>query len=186
MAARQQRFKIRVFLLLYAYRQPFWANELHLLKYPENIQLAPKPYYGDTPSPSTGDNLDLDYGEDIVIFADLLDTLKDALYIFTEQSQKLWLHVNWSKTKLQSFSPWIPTPPSTLIGTQPVTTTDNFTYLGSTIASNNSSFNDVNRRIAIATSTMSKLSSLWTSCRLSLVPKMRLYNSLIMSIITYS
>ena len=73
-----------------------------------------------------------------------------------------------------------------LIGTQPVTTTDNFTYLGSTIASNNSSFNDVNRRIAIATSTMSKLSSLWTSSRLSLALKMRLYNSLIISIITYS
>ena len=80
----------------------------------------------------------------------------------------------------------MPTPPSTLIGAQPVTTTDNFTYLGSTIASNNSSFNDVNRRIAIATSTMSKLSSIWTSFRLSLALKMRLYNSLIISIITYS
>ena len=65
-------------------------------------------------------------------------------------------------------------------------TTDNFTYLGSTIASNNSSFNDVNRHIAIATSTMSKFSSLWTSSRLSLALKMRLYNSLIISIITYS
>ena len=129
---------------------------------------------------------DLDYADDIVIFADLLDTLKDALFMFNEQSQKLRLHVNWSKSKLQSFSPWMPTPPSTLIGAQPVTTTDNFTYLGSTIASNNSSFNDVNRRIAIATSTMSKLSSIWTSYRLSLALKMRLYNSLIISIITYS
>ncbi len=64
--------------------------------------------------------------------------------------------------------------------------TDNFTYLGSTIASNNSSLNDVNRRIAIATSTKSNLSSLWTSFRLSLALKMRLYNSLIISIITYS
>ena len=124
--------------------------------------------------------------DDVVIVADLFDTLKEALFIFNEQSQKLGLHVNWSKTKLQSFSPWIPTPPSTLIGTQPVATTDNFTYLGSTIASNNSSFNDVNRRIAIATSTMAKLSSIWTSSRLSLVLKMRLYNSLIISIITYS
>ena len=120
---------------------------------------------------------DLDYADDIVIFADLLDTLKDAPYIFNEQSQKLGLHVNWSKTKLQSFNPWIPTPPSTLIGTQPVTTTDNFTYLGSTIASNNSSFNDVNHRVVIATSTMSKLSSLWTSSHLSLALKIRLYNS---------
>ena len=55
-----------------------------------------------------------------------------------------------------------------------------------TIASNNSSFNDVNRRIVIATSTMSKLSLLWTSSRLSLALKMRLYNSRIISIITYS
>ena len=64
--------------------------------------------------------------------------------------------------------------------------TDNLTYLGSTIASNKSSYNDVNRRIAIATSTMSKLSSIWTSSRLSLALQMRLYNSLIISIITYS
>ena len=42
---------------------------------------------------------DLDYADDIIIFADLLDTLKDAL----KESQKLGLHVNWSKTKLQSF-----------------------------------------------------------------------------------
>ena len=105
---------------------------------------------------------DIDYADDVVIFADLFDTLKEALFIFNEQSQKLELHVNWSKTKLQSFNPWIPTPPSTLIGTQPVTTTDNFAYLGSTIASNNGSFNDANRRIAIATSTMAKLSSIWT------------------------
>ena len=113
---------------------------------------------------------DLDYADDVVIFADLFDTLREALFIFNEQSKKLGLHVNWSKTKLQSFSPWIPTPPSTLIGTQPVTTTDNFTYLGSTIASSNSSFNDVNRRIAIATYTMATLSSIWTSSRLLSAP----------------
>ena len=67
---------------------------------------------------------DLDYADDIVIFADLLDTLRDILFIFNEHSQKLGLHVNWSKTKLQSFSPWLPTPPPILIGTQPVITTD--------------------------------------------------------------
>ena len=54
-------------------------------------------------------------------------------------------------------------------------TTNNFTYCGST-----------NCRITIDTSTMSKLASLWTSSRLSLTLKMRLYNSLIISIITYT
>ena len=38
------------------------------------------------------------------------------------------------------FSPWIPTPSSILIGTQPITTTDNFTYIGSTIASKTRTF----------------------------------------------
>ena len=104
--------------------------------------------------------------------------------MFNEQSQQLGLHVNWSKTKLQSFSPRRPTPPSTLIGSQRITTTNNFTYLGSTIPSNDSNFNDVNR--CIATSTMSKLSSIWTSSRLSVALKKGLYNSLIISIITYS
>ena len=79
----------------------------------------------------------------------------------------------------------MPTPPSTLIGTQPVTTTDNFTYLGSTIASNNSRYNDVNRRIA--TSTMSKRSSIWTFISTVPCPKdAPLQLTHIISIITYS
>ena len=45
-------------------------------------------------------------------------------------------------------------------------------------ASNNSSFNDVNRRIAIPTSTLANLSPIWTSSHLSLALKIRLYNSL--------
>ena len=74
---------------------------------------------------------DLYYADDAVSF----DTLRDALFIFNEHFQNLGLRVNWSNIKLHSFSSCIPTPPSTLIGTQPVTTTDIFTYLGSTIAS---------------------------------------------------
>ena len=106
---------------------------------------------------------DLDYADDVVIFADLFDTLKDALLIFNEQSKKLGLHVNWSMTKLQFFSPWIPPTPWSLIRTEPVTMTDDFTYLGSTIASNNSSYNDVNCHTAIVISTMTPLSSIWAS-----------------------
>ena len=102
------------------------------------------------------------------------------------------MYVNWSKTKLHSFSPWIPTysiyhqHSSEHNLSQQHRRHRNTTCHNSIVASNNSSFNDVNRRIAIATSTMSKLSSLWISYRLSLALKMRLYNSLIISIITYS
>ena len=45
-------------------------------------------------------------------------------------------------------------------------------------ASNNSSFNDVNQRIASPTCTMANLAPMWTSSYLSLALKIRLYNSL--------
>ena len=65
---------------------------------------------------------DLYYADDVVIFADVFDTLKDALLTFNEQSEKLGLHVNWSKNKLQStinhqHSSTINRQPSTHIGT---------------------------------------------------------------------
>ena len=45
---------------------------------------------------------DLYYADDIVIFADLLDTLKDALFIFNERSQH-WGYM--STGPIPSFSP---------------------------------------------------------------------------------
>ena len=89
---------------------------------------------------------------------------------------------NW----LQSLSPWLSVPQQSIIGPQTVETTNNFTYLGCTIFHNNSCNDDIKRRIAIATSTMSKLSSVWRSPCLSLNNKVRLYDSLVISIVTYS
>ena len=58
--------------------------------------------------------------------------------------------------------------------------------LGCTISHNNICNDDIKRRIAIATSTMSKLSYVWRSPRLSLKTKLRLYDSLVISVVTYS
>ena len=54
-------------------------------------------------------NTDIDFADVVVNFADLLNTLKDALLIFNEQSQQLGPHVTWSNTKLLSFSALMPT-----------------------------------------------------------------------------
>ena len=89
---------------------------------------------------------------------------------------------------LQSLSPWLSVPQQSIIGPQTVETTNNFTYLGCTISHshNNSCNDDIKRRIAIATSTTSKLSFVWRSPRLSLKTKLRLYDSLVISVVTYS
>ena len=44
--------------------------------------------YSESVCPDITSSTYLDYADDIVIFADLLDTLKDAMFIFKEQSQK--------------------------------------------------------------------------------------------------
>ena len=76
---------------------------------------------------------DLDYADDIVIFADLLYTLKDALFIPKTGATCQLVQVDQASViqPLDAYS---------TMRTQPVTTTDKFTYLGSTIASNNSRF----------------------------------------------
>ena len=107
----------------------------------------------------------LDCTDDVVTLQIYLfvvfDTLKDALLIFNNSKNYGSMLTGPRPSFEQSFGP-----SSSFIGTQPVTTIDNFTYIGSTIASNNSSYNDVNRglnrRIAIATSNTSKLLSIWT------------------------
>ena len=52
------------------------ANELYLPKELSNIQLAPKPKYGDTPSPSSGD-LCVCTPDDIL----MLDRSKDQAHL---------------------------------------------------------------------------------------------------------
>ena len=109
------------------------------------------------------------------------------LFLSSAENPPSWgLHINWSNTMLQSLSPWLSVPQQSSIGPQTVETTNNFTYLGCTISHNNSCNDDIKRRIAIATSTMSKLASVWRSPRLSLKAKLRLYDSLVILVVTYS
>ena len=129
---------------------------------------------------------DLEYADDVVLLAEVFDTLKDALLIFSRESSKLGLHINLSKTMLQSLSMWLSVPQQSIIGPQTVETTNNFTYLGCTISHNNSCNDNIKRRIAIATFTMSNLSSVWRSLRLSLKTKLRQYDSLVICVVTYS
>ena len=54
---------------------------------------------------------DLCYADDVVIFAMWVDTIVDALEILGEEASPLGLSINWSKTKVQSFSDFSPPPP---------------------------------------------------------------------------
>jgi hypothetical protein len=128
---------------------------------------------------------DLDFADDAALLADSLDVFKSALEVFSHEAGKLGLQVSWAKTKVQSLSPWTQTPDDLVIGTEKVEAVTDFTYLGSVISQDCTSTRDVNRRIGIASSTMGRLRKIWSSKRLSLKTKLRLYNSLVISVIMY-
>ena len=63
---------------------------------------------------------------------------------------------------------------------------DQFTYLGGVISSDGSCERDIGRRIGLATGVVSSLSSIWASKELSQQTKIRVYQTLVLSILTYN
>jgi len=66
---------------------------------------------------------------------------------------------------------------------QTVEAVNQFLYLGSAINSDGRSTQETHRRISIVSSIMSRLSNVWQQSRLSLATKLKVYNSLVLSVL---
>ena len=51
---------------------------------------------------------DLHFSDDVVLFSELWGILKSALLIFSEEAAEFGFQINWNKTKIQSFSDFLP------------------------------------------------------------------------------
>ena len=66
-----------------------------------------------TRAPNTGVNYhsritDLCYADDVVVFAEITDTIADALTALHEEATPLGFTINWAKTKMQSLTSFLP------------------------------------------------------------------------------
>ena len=91
------------------------------------------------------------------------------------------LHTNWHKTKIQNIGTG-DDPRTVHIDNQAVET---FTYLGSDIDSDGYFYPEIHRRLGIAGSIMAQLDNVWHQQRLSLSTKLRIYTSLVQSVVSY-
>ena len=53
---------------------------------------------------------DLDYADDVVLFAHKMDDLHGALVVFEATASQLGLHISWQKTKIQNLGAGESTP----------------------------------------------------------------------------
>ena len=62
---------------------------------------------------------------------------------------------------------------------------DQFVYLGSSINTDGRSTQEIHHRIGMVSGVMGRLSNVWQQSRLSLATKLRVYNSLVLSVLLY-
>ena len=108
---------------------------------------------------------DLDFADDIALLSDNHADMQTLTSIVENESAKVGLLINGDKCKVM---------------------VEDFCYLGSYISSNGSCEKDVKVRIGKAAATFGKLSDIWSSKFVSHTVKVKLYETLIMSILLYS
>ena len=94
------------------------------------------------------------------------------------------LHTNWHKTKIQNIGTGV-APRTVHVDNQAVETVSRFTYLGSDIDSDGYSYPEIHRPLGIAGSIMAQLDKVWRQQRLFLSTKLRIYTSLVQSVVLY-
>ena len=130
---------------------------------------------------------DLDFADDAMILAETIETPTEALETLSEESEPLGLRVSWIKTKIQAFSGILEAAVDSLpVAGENVDVVETFTYLGSVL--HRSMLCDVedNRRLGLAIGAMNALDkSVWRSRHLIRRTKVRIFGSLVMSVLLY-
>jgi hypothetical protein len=126
---------------------------------------------------------DLDYADDIALFATNQNDLLYILETVSKEGGKLGLKISWPKTKLMLISAnQLPTHPLQIDG-EVVEFVKTFTYLGSSLAADGTIDHELSCRIAKAAAAMKKQQkTLWHQRNISLHTKLCMYNSLVLHV----
>jgi len=128
---------------------------------------------------------DFVYADDVALVDHSLVSLSSSLARLQSQGSRFGLNISWTKTKTQNVG-YGPPAQAISFGTDTVDAVSKFTYLGCSFESNASSHHDILRRIALASSVMRSLLSVWKQKRLSVILKFKLYRSLVLPVLTYA
>ena len=127
---------------------------------------------------------DLVYADDTAFFVKDAADATDCLSSFNYSSSVFGLHTSWPKTKLQSTGACSgPDLLNIVVDGNPVDLVESFTYLSSVQTSDGYCRSDITRQISLASSAMSSFSNIWSTKQLSVHTKVRVYQTLVLSIL---
>jgi len=127
---------------------------------------------------------DIDYADDGALLTDTPHKWPQLLQEYEAAAGTVGMRVNWRKTKIQNVASG-DAPAQVNVGSEVIEPVERFTYLGSDVVSSGYSSPEILRRIGMANATMGQLDSIWRQRKLSLTTKLRLYSSLVLSILLY-
>ena len=127
----------------------------------------------------------LRFADDIALIAEREKDLQALVNKVHQTSARVGLIISKSKTEVESISRNPQVINIDIEGT-PLMQRDQFVYLGGVISSDSSSEHDIKRRIGLATGASASLGSIWASKEISEETKVRVYKSLILSILLYN
>ena len=122
----------------------------------------------------------MDYAGDIFLLSSRQSDMQEKTDRLTETAQKLGLKVNTRKTKLMKINHKSNNPVT--INNSDIDEVNEFTYLGSKIATDGDSEREVNSRITKANQSFAKLKNIWKSKQVGTNTKLRIFNNNVLSV----
>ena len=133
---------------------------------------------------------DLDFADDIVLFAekrDVLQRMTNDVQASAEKKSGYNILLNSDKTKAMVINAKSAIATTMVIdGGNSVETVRQFTYLGSVVTEKGDAETDINCRIGKASAVFQRLHKIWKSTNINMATKIKLYMALVVALLTYA
>ena len=126
---------------------------------------------------------DLDYADDICMFAKDIDDMKSMTELVVTEANKVGLKINTRKTEIMKIR--CTQNQSVTIDGSDLREVEKFVYLGCEIRQDGDVRNEVGIRIGKAGSSFRMLHKVWNAHNVTLPTKLKLFNSIVISVLIY-
>ena len=126
---------------------------------------------------------DLDFADDLALLSSKFLDIQRKTQSLHENASGVGLKININKTKVMRLNSNVKEKVN--IDGRTIDDVDTFTYLGGVVTSKGGCDEDISNRLCKAKAQFRRLRKIWSSSSFSIQTKVKLFNSLVMSVLTY-